>query len=155
MARRPDAALEVALEQRQRVFDEAQAELSQHERNVQEQARNVADAQARVQMVLQQIDAAQRPALGVSLAVALLGDLERLLDWCEVQVQVQQRRMDEVRAAFEQARGVLAVAHQGVRALELVLEARRAERDERVRRAELVLADETAARVHSRNALPR
>jgi hypothetical protein len=38
-----------------------------------------------------------------------------------------------------------------VRALEVVLQARVAERAEKVRRAELRMADETAARVHSQN----
>jgi flagellar biosynthesis chaperone FliJ len=83
-----------------------------------------------------------------------LGDLERLLDWCEVQVLVQRDRLDTIRAEAEEARGELAVAHQGVRALELVLQARKAERAEKQHRAELRMADETAARVHSRNTVP-
>ena len=155
MPPRPDAAIEVAREQRQRVMDDAQAALSHQERALQEQARCLADAQARVQMVLRQIDAAQRPAPGVPLPVAVLGDLERLLDWCEVQVTVQAHRLDEIRIEAEAARGALAVAHQGVRALELVLEARRVERAEKVHRAELRMADETAARVHARNTVAR
>ena len=113
----------------------------------------LAAAQARVKLVLRQIDAAQRPVPGVPLGVALLADLERLLDWCEVQVLVQQERLDEVRSEAEVARGAVAAAHQQVRALELVLAARAAEREEKARRAEVVLADETAARVHSRNAV--
>jgi hypothetical protein len=155
MSRRPDTALEVALGQRQRVLDDAQHVFSEHERAVLEQARLLAAAQARVQMVLHQIDAAQRPVPGVPLAVALLADLERLLDWCEVQVLVQRERLDEARAEAEVARGIVAAAHQQVRALELVLAARAAEREEKARRAELVLADETAARVHTRNVVSR
>jgi hypothetical protein len=155
MPRRPDAALEVALGQRQRVLEDAQQVFSEHERALQEQARLLAAAQARVQLVLHQIDAAQRPVAGVALAVAVLADLERLLDWCEVQVLVQAARLDEVRVEAEVARGALATAHQNVRALELVLAARAAERDEKARRAELVLADETAARVHTRNTVSR
>ena len=155
MARRPDAPLEVALGQRQRVLEEAQQVFSEHERALQEQARLLAAAQARVQMVLLQIDAAQRPLPGVPLAVSMIGDLERLLDWCEVQVMVQRERMDEARAVAEVARGAVAAAHQNVRALELVLAARAAEREEKARRAELVLADETAARVHTRNTVTR
>ena len=155
MKARPDAGLEVALEQRQRVLDDAQQVMSQHERAVQEQARLLSKAQARVRMVLGQIDAAQRPAPGVPLAVAVLGALEQLLDWCEVQVVLQQERMDEVRNLAEEARGALAVAHQSVRALELVLEARKAERLEKQHRVELRLADETAARVHTRNTVSR
>ncbi|HEV7663651.1 MAG TPA: hypothetical protein VGQ62_08965 [Chloroflexota bacterium] len=155
MQRRPDAALEVALEQRQRVLDEAQGVMSHHERALREQARCVAEAHARVKMVLLQIDAAQRPAAGVPLPVAMLGDLERLLDWCEVQVLLQEQHMTEVRAAADEARGALAAAHQGVRALQTVLEARQVEREQAVRRAEVVTADETAARVHSRNAVRR
>jgi hypothetical protein len=134
MPRRPDTSLEVALGQRQRLL---------------------AAAQARVRLVLQQIDAAQRPLPGVPLPVAMLADLERLLDWCEVQVLVEREHMDEARAEAEVARAAVAAAHQNVRALELVLAARAAERDEKARRAELVLADETAARVHTRNTISR
>src|SRR5258708_23972471 len=155
MPRRPDSALEVALGQRQRVLDDAQQVFSEHERFVMEQARVLNAAQARVQIVLHQIDAAQRPVPGVPLPVALLADLERLLDWCEVQVLVQRERMDETRAETEVARSAVAAAHQQVRALELVLAARAAERAEKVRRTELVLADETAARVHSRHSVTR
>ncbi|SRR6266851_7629444 len=155
MSRRSDAPLEVALGQRQRVLEEAQQVLSEHERALQEQARLLAAAQSRVQMVLMQIDAAQRPVPGVPLAVSILADLERLLDWCEVQVLVQGERMDEVRVEAEVARGALATAHQNVRALEVVLAARAAERAEKARRAEVVLADETAARVHTRNTVNR
>ena len=43
----------------------------------------------------------------------------------------------------------------GYCALELVRAARAAEREEKARRAELVLADETAARVHTRNTVSR
>jgi len=53
-----------------------------------------------------------------------------------------------VRGEADEARGAVAAAHQAVRALELVLEARAAERAEKVRRAELRDADEIAARVH-------
>ena len=155
MPRRPDTALEVALGQRQRVLQDAQQVFSDQERAVHELARLLAAAQARVQLVLRQIDAAQRPAPGVALPVATLADLERLLDWCEVQVLVERERMDQARAEAEVARGAVAAAHQQVRALELVLAARAAEREEKARRAEVVLADETAARVHTRNAVPR
>jgi hypothetical protein len=155
MPRRPDTPLEVALGQRQRVLGDAQQVFSEHERTLQELARLLAAAQARVRLVLQQIDAAQQPLAGVPLPVAMLADLERLLDWCEVQVLVEREHMDEARAEAEVARGAVAAAHQNVRALELVLAARAAERDEKARRAELVLADETAARVHTRNTISR
>jgi Flagellar FliJ protein len=153
MRRRPDAALEVALEQRQRIMDDAQAALSLRERAVAEQALAVSEARARVTAVLQQMDAAQRPTVGAALPIGVLSDLETLLDWCEVQVIVQEQRLAEVQADADVARGELATAHQNVRALELVLDARRAGRAERARREELRLADETAARVHSQNAL--
>jgi hypothetical protein len=153
MRRRPDAALEVALEQRQRVMDDAQAVLSQRERAVAEQVEALMAARARVSAVLLQMDAAQRPTVGMALPIAVLSDLETLLDWCEVQVLVQEQRLAEVQAEADVARGELATAHQNVRALELVLEARRAEREEKVRREELRMADETAARVHSQKAL--
>src|SRR5579859_639743 len=155
MPRRPDTALEVALGQRQRVLDDTQQLFAEQERVVQEQARLLGTAKARVQMVLHQIDAAQRPVPGVPLAVAVLADLERLLDWCEVQVLVQSQRLAEARGEAEVARVALAAAHQQVRALELVLAARAAQRDEKARRVELVLADETAARVHTRNVVGR
>jgi hypothetical protein len=151
----PDTALEVALEQRQRLLDQERQVLSERRRALHEQARVLHTAQARVQMVLQQIDAAQRPPPGLPLAVAVLGDLERLLDWCEVQVGVQKQHHTEVHAETVLARGAVAVAHQGVRALELVLEARAVERAEKVQRAEIRIADETAARVHTQNAKPR
>src|SRR5437868_7538027 len=121
MQRRPDAALEVALEQRQRVMDDAQAALSLRERAVAEQAMALANARARVVAVLRQMDAAQRPAVGLALPVAVLSDLETLLDWCEVQVLVQEQRLSEVQGEADVARGELATAHQNVRALELVL----------------------------------
>jgi flagellar biosynthesis chaperone FliJ len=155
MKPRPDAALEVALEQRQRVLDQERQALAERDLAVQEQAALLGAAEARVRMLLMQIDAAQRPLPGVPLAVAVLGDLERLLDWCEVQVAVHKQRLDVARGEADTARGAVAVAHQQVRALELVLEARAAERAEKQRRAELRLADETAARVHSRKVVSR
>jgi Flagellar FliJ protein len=155
MRHNPDTALEVALDQRQRLLDQERQVLSEHLRTVQEQLDLFNTAQARVRMVLRQIDTAQRPAPGVALPVALLGDLERVLDWCEVQVLIQEQRLQMVEAEAEQARGAVATAHQAVRALEVVLQARVAEREEKVRRAELQMADEIAARVHSRNLVLR
>lgn len=155
MARKPDAALHVALKHRQRVLDKAQQVLSAQLRNVAEHARLVATAQGRVLLVLAQMDAAQRPGPGVHLAVAVLGDLERLLAWCEEQVRLQQEQMAAARAEADNARGGVAAAHQAVRALELVLEARAAERARKMRQTEMREADETAARVHARGALSR
>jgi Flagellar FliJ protein len=155
MRHNPDTALEVALEQRQQVLDRERQALSAHLRAVQEQADLFNTAEARVRMVIRQIDTAQRPAPGVALPVALLGDLERVLDWCEVQVAIQQQRLEMVQAETETARGAVAIAHTGVRALQVVLQARVAEREEIARRAELRMADETAARVHSRNLVLR
>src|ERR1700674_606778 len=155
MRHNPDTALEVALEQRQQVLDRERQALSAHLRAVQAQADLFNTAESRVRMVIRQIDAAQRPAPGVALPVALLGDLERVLDWCEVQVAIQDQRLEVVQAEAELARGIVAVAHQQVRALEVVLEARVAEREEKIRRAELRMADETAARVHSQNLVLR
>jgi len=147
----PDTALEVALEQRQRLLDQGRRALGECLRAVQEQADLFKTAQSHVRMVIRQIDAAQRPLPGTALPVPLLGDLERVLDWCEVQVAIQQQRLELVQAEADLARGAVAVAHQQVRALEVVLQARVAERAEKVRRAELRMADETAARVHSQN----
>jgi flagellar biosynthesis chaperone FliJ len=155
MPHNPDTALEVALEQRQRSLDQERQALSEHLRAVQEQADLFSTAQSRVRMVIRQIDAAQRPFAGAPLAVSLLGDLERVLDWCEVQVAIQQQRLEMVQAEAEVARGAVAAAHQQVRALEVVLQARLAEREEKIRRHELRIADETAARVHSQNLVLR
>jgi flagellar biosynthesis chaperone FliJ len=152
---RPDAALQVALDQRQRVLDQDRQALAQRELAVQEHKALMSAAASRVRMVLMQIDAAQRPVAGVVLAVDLLGELERLLDWCEVQLAVHREQLEVARGQADTARGAVAVAHQQVRALELVLEARAAERAEKQRRVELRLADETAARVHSSRAVSR
>src|ERR1700730_2848077 len=155
MRHNPDTALEVALEQRQRLLDFERQALSAHLRAVKEQADLFNTAQSRVRMVIRQIDAAQRPLPGAALPVPLLGDLERVLDWCEVQVAIQEQRLQVVQAEAELARGAVAAAHQQVRALEVVLQARVAEREEKVRRAELRSADEIAARVHSQNLVLR
>src|SRR5919197_1491304 len=101
MKPRPDVALEVALEQRQRVLDQERQALAERDLAVQEQA------------------------------------------------ALHKQRLDVARGEADTARGAVAVAHQQVRALELVLEARAAERAEKQRRAELRLADEAAARLHS------
>jgi len=155
MKPRPDAALEVALEQRQRKLEEERQALAEREVVVAREAGLLQAAESRVQMVIHQMDAAQTPHAGVPLPVALLGDLERLLQWCEAQVASQRERLEAARAEADEARGGVAVAHQQVRALELVLEARAEERAEKVRRAELRLADETAARVHAQNGASR
>ena len=150
MARRVDAALEVALTQRRQTFDRTQQEFSVRERAMQVQAQAVVTAQARVRMVLMQMDATQRPARGVSLAIGVLADLEQLLDWCEMQVLVEQERLETAENDANEARAWVATAHQAVRALELVLAKRVAERAELLRRQEIRDADEVAARVHAR-----
>src|SRR5919202_368717 len=155
MKPRPDAGLEAALEQRTRKLDQERQALALREQALHEQVELLGVAENRVRMVLRQIDAAQRPIPGGTLAVALLGDLERLLQWCEAQVAIQSERVQLAREEANTARGVVAAAHQQVRALELVLEARAAERAEKQRRNEIRLADETAARVHSRRAVSR
>lgn len=155
MKPRPDAALEVALEQRHKRLDQERQVLAERELVFQEQARALDAAQSRVRMILLQIDSAQSPTVGVALPVAVLSDLERMLQWCEAQVVLEQERYDAAREETDVARGAVAVAHQQVRALELVLEARAAERAEKQRRVENRLADETAARVHAQNAVPR
>jgi hypothetical protein len=151
MTTRPDSGLHVAREQRQRKLDQERQVLAERELLVQEQERLLANAQARVRLVLMQIDAAHRPVAGAALPVIVLGDLERLLKWCEMQVIAERERLDAARGEAEVARGAVAAAHQQVRALELVLEARAAERAQKQRREEIRLADETAARVHAQN----
>ena len=155
MKQRPDAALEVALEQRQRRLDQERQVLAERELVFQEHAQALSAAQARVRMILMQIDEVQAPVAGVPLPVAVLSELEQVLLWCELQVVQKQERYDAAREETDVARGVVAVAHQQVRALELVLEARAAERAEKQRRVENRQADETAARVHARNLVAR
>jgi flagellar biosynthesis chaperone FliJ len=145
----------VALDQRHRKLDEARQALAERELLVQHEAEQLAAAESRVRMVLLQMDAAQATRPGFALAVDVLGDLERLLQRCEAEVSMQRERLQIARGEAETARGAVAVAHQQVRALELVLEARAAARAEKERRAEIRLADETAARVHSQNLVAR
>ena len=148
---RPDSALIVAREQRQQKLDQERQVLAERELIVQQQMELLSTAEARVRTVLREMDAAQSPVQGVPLAVAVLGNLERLLQWCEAQVLVQREALHAATGQADLAREAMAAAHQQVRALELVLEARAAERAEKVRRVELRLADETAARVHAQN----
>jgi Flagellar FliJ protein len=151
----PDAGLEAALEQRRHKLDLERQVLAERELCVQHEASLLAGAESRVRMVLAQIETAQNPVPGIALPVAILGDLERLLQWCESQVVLRRQSLDAARASADEARGSVASAHQGVRALELVLEARAAERAEKQRRIELREADETAARVHQQKQVSR
>jgi flagellar FliJ-like protein len=147
---RPDAGLEAALDQRRNRLDLERQVLAEREMALRQEMEQLAAAEARVRMVLLQMDAAQQSVPGAPLPVAMIGDLERLLRWCEAQVVVQRERLEAVRGEADGARAAVATAHQAVRALELVLEARAAERAEKVRRAELRDADEIAARVHQK-----
>src|SRR5690348_10552650 len=155
MSSRPDSGIEVALDQRKRKLDQERQALAEREMAVQEQAAALSAAEGRVRMVLLQMETAHRASLGSALPVEMLGDLERLLDWCEAQVIIEREKLEACRGEAEAARAVVALAHQQVRALELVLEARAAERAEKARRVEIRLADETAARVHLQNAVSR
>src|SRR5437868_5353309 len=121
MPRHPDAGLLVALDQRRRKLEDAQATMYAHERRIHEELAVLASAEQRVQTVLEQIDQVQRPQPGHPLSVETLGDLERLLLKCESQVQAQAERLAAVQAQADEARKLLAAAHQQVRALELVL----------------------------------
>lgn len=145
---KPDAGLEAALDQRRNLLDLQRQTLAEREMALRHELEALAAAEARVRMVLMQMDMAQQSVPGAPLPVAMIGDLERLLRWCEAQVVVQRERLEAVRGEADQARADVASAHQAVRALELVLEARAAERAEKVRRSELRDADEIAARVH-------
>jgi flagellar export protein FliJ len=155
MARHPDAALLVALDQRRRTLEDAQQAMYAHTRRINEELAVLAHAQQRVQAVLQQMDDVQRPANGQPLSVETLGDLERLLLRCEAQVQAQAVHVAAVQAEADESRKAVAAAHQQVRALELVLENRAAARAEARRRAEQRQTDETAARVHARGPVRR
>jgi hypothetical protein len=152
---RPDAGLEAALEQRRHRLDQERQVLAERELALQQQAAALAAAEARVRAVTLQMEAAQKPATGLALPVALLGDLERLLEWCATQVDLQRERLRALSAETDEARGAVASAHQQVRALELVLEARAAERAEKQRRTELREADEIAARAHQNGRVSR
>src|SRR5579864_7465166 len=118
---RADAGLEVALDQRRNLLDLERQTLAERELALRHELELLAAAESRVRMVLMQIDNAQQPAPGTPLPVAMLGDLEHLLRWCEAQVVAQRERLDAVRVEAEEARGAVATAHQGVRALEVVL----------------------------------
>jgi flagellar export protein FliJ len=155
MPRHPDAALLVALDQRRRGLEDAQQAMYAHMRRINEEVAVLAHAEQRVQVVLHQMDEAQRPAEGEPLSVDTLGDLERLLLRCEAQVQAQSERVAIVQAESDEARKAVAAAHQQVRALELVLERRAAVRAEARQRAEQRETDETAARVHARGLVRR
>src|SRR5438067_9828925 len=121
---RPDAGLEAALDQRRQRLDFERQALAERELAFRDQLERLAAAESRVRMVLLQMDAAQQPVAAAPLPVAMLGDLEQLLRWCEAQVVAQQERLEVLRGAADAARGAVASAHRGVRALELVLEAR-------------------------------
>jgi flagellar FliJ-like protein len=151
----PEAGLETALDQRRRRLDQERQVLAERELVVQQQTAALAAAEARVRAVTLQMEAAQQPTSGVALPVALLGDLERLLEWCTTQVAAERERLGAVCAEADEARGAVVNAHQQVRALELVLEARAAERAEKQRRIELREADEIAARVHQNGVVSR
>jgi|ERR1051326_2597162 len=151
----PDAGLEAALDQRRKRLDQERQVLAERELALQQQAARLAQAEARVRMVLMQMDAAQQPVQGAPLAVVVLSDLEQLVRWCETQARAERERLEAMHAEADEARGAVAAAHQQVRALELVLESRAAERAEKQRRTELRLADETAARVHSQKQVAR
>ena len=155
MPRHPDAGLLVALDQRRRALEDAQQVMYAHTRRINEELAVLATAERRVQTVLHQIDEVQRPEPGQPLSVATLGDLERLLLRCEAQVQAQAERLVAVQAEADDARKLVAAAHQQVRALELVLENRAAQRAEARRRADQRETDETAARVHARGQVRR
>ena len=125
----PDAGLEAALDQRRRKLDLERQVLAEREIAVQQQAAVLAAAGSRVRMVLSQIEFAQQPAPGIALPVALLGELEQLLRWCEAQVVAQRAHLEALRSEADEARA--------------------AERAEKQRRIEIREADETAARVHA------
>jgi flagellar export protein FliJ len=155
MPRHPDTGLLVALDQRRRALEDAQQAMYAHMRRINEEVAVLANAEQRIQVVLRQIDAAQRPEPGEPLSVETLGDLERLLLRCEAQAQAQAERVAVVQAEADESRQAVAAAHQQVRALELVLENRVAARAEARRRTEQRETDETAARVHMRGLVRR
>ncbi len=149
MARSPDGALEVALEQRRQVLETAQLELAARERVIQAEAERLASLDARVMLAEQEIVREHVHGGGRPLDVPKLGQLDVFLQRCERDAAAQRARLTAARDHADDARSTVVAAHQRVRSLELVLEARARERAERGRRGEVREADEVAARIHA------
>jgi flagellar FliJ protein len=150
MTTRPDAALEMVLEQRRGLLEEAQRELAARERAVAEEAQQLVLCEARVTSARRDLASEQGVAHGTRLDVGRLIELEAHLVRCESAVADQAARVEAARSRAEEARAEVVSAHQDVRALEVVLEARVAARLEEARRREAREANEIAARVHAR-----
>ena len=141
----------MVLEQRREVLDGAQRALAERERTVAEEAQQLMHCQERVAAARTALANEQSVGRGARLDVALLVDLEAHLIRCEGAVAVQVARLESARRLADEARGAVVAAHQEVRALEVVLEARVAARADESRRREAREADEIAARVHARH----
>ncbi len=149
MPRNPDAALEVALEQRRRGLEVARLELAGRERTVQAEAARLARLDGRVAAAQAHL-AAAHVAAGQALDVAALCERDAFLQRCERDAADQSARLSAARSQAERARSQVVAAHQRVRSLELVLEARATARAERQRRAEARQTDEIATGRHAR-----
>jgi flagellar protein FliJ len=150
MPSRPDAALEMVLEKRREVLDEAQRGLAERERIVAEEAQQLAVCEMRLAAARTGLADEQSVGRGARLDVGRLLELEAYLIRCEGAVAAQVARLESARSQADEARSVVVAAHQDVRALEVVLEARVAARADEARRRETREADEVAARVHAR-----
>ncbi len=145
----PDAGLQVALEQRRRILETAQLELAERERVVMEEARHLAAIEARVAVAHSQL-AEAHAAPGRSVDVGKLSELDTFLQICERDAAAQSARLSVARSHSDDARQGVVAAHQQVRSLELVLEARAAARAEERRRSEARQADEIGSQLHTR-----
>lgn len=152
-----DAGLETVLEQRRRILETLQMELALRERTVQQETRRQRFREQRVADTRAEIAEAQNVREGGRLDVQRMHDLERGLLVCEDELANQVGRLQAAQLHATSARLEVVQAHQGVRAIELVLENRAAARAEDARRIEGRAADEVAARAHLKNVgdLPR
>lgn len=146
MPRPPDAGLKVVLDQRRRQLQEAQLALAEQERALQQEAQRLRIAETTVASVRNEMYQSQSPREGHRVNVSRLAELEQIADRCDSARAAQCTRVETAQREMEGRRLAVAEAHRGVRALDLILEARAKARAERHRRAELHDADELAAR---------
>ena len=149
MPNRADSGLQTALDQRRQVLERVQVEMAARERMVAAEVERLEACQQRIAQIQEQVAEKQTPAEGTRLDVEALGELERVQMLYERLGAAQAAQVAQVRAYANQKRAELLHAHQGVRALEVVLERRAAVRKEHRHRADLRDADELAARTYA------
>ncbi len=145
----PDAGLRVAFEHRRRLLEAAQLQLADRERVVQAEAQRLATIEGRVAVAQAQI-AEAHASFSATVDVAKLSELDAFLQICEQDAAAQKARVSAARSRAEDARLDVVAAHQRVRSLELVLEARAAARAEQRRRSDARQMDEIGTQQHTR-----